>query len=89
MSQAEPFGVYRFFDDDGRAGTLAPFLRASLNPIAIACFRLFTVCPDPLLRLPFFRRRIADFTRFDAASPYFAMRHLGMTWVHGLFQRNV
>ena len=76
MSQLNRSG-YRFFDDERRDGTLAPFLRASLNPIAIACFRLFTVRPDPLFRVPFFRRLIADFTRFDAARPYFAMRHLG------------
>jgi hypothetical protein len=44
--------------------------------MAIACFRLFTVRPDPLLSVPFFRRRIADPTRFDADRPYFAMDHL-------------
>ena len=88
MSQLNRSG-YRFFDDDRRAGTLAPFLRASLNPIAIACFRLVTVRPDPLLSLPFFRRRIADFTRFDAAFPI--LRHhvtSARAWVHGAFQQN-
>jgi hypothetical protein len=28
------------------------------------------------LSVPFFFRRIADSTRFDAAFPYFAIRHL-------------
>jgi hypothetical protein len=60
-------------DDDFRRGTFAPFSRASLRPIAIACFRLFTRPPDPLFSVPFFRRCIADSTRFDAALPYFAM----------------
>jgi hypothetical protein len=78
---------YRFFDEERRrAGTLAPFFRASLNPMAIACFRLFTLRPDPLFNVRFFRRRIADSTRFDAAAPYFAMAHLGITQMHGLFQ---
>jgi hypothetical protein len=66
---------YRFFDDR-RDGTFAPFFRASLRPMAIACFRLFTLRPDPLLSVPFFLRRIADSTRFDADFPYFAMCHL-------------
>jgi len=55
-------------------GTLAPFFRASDNPIAIACFRLFTFPPWPDLprrSVPFLRRCIALFTRFDAAFPYF------------------
>ena len=34
-------------------GTLAPFLRASERPIAIACFLLLTFLPDlPLLSVP-------------------------------------
>jgi len=61
------------FRDDFREGTLAPFSRASLSPIAIACFRLFTRPPEPLFSVPFFRRRIADSTLFDAALPYFAI----------------
>jgi hypothetical protein len=60
--------------DDFRDGTFAPFLRASLSPMAIACLRLVTLRPDPLFSVPFFFRRIADLTVFDAASPYFAMR---------------
>jgi hypothetical protein len=40
--------------------------------MAIACLRLFTVFPLlPDLSVPFFRRRIALATRFDAAFPYF------------------
>jgi hypothetical protein len=56
-----------------RGGTFAPFSLASLSPIAIACFRLFTVRPDPLFNVPRLRRCIADFTFFDADLPYFAM----------------
>ena len=54
-------------------GTLAPFLRASESPIAIAWARLFTVppCPDfPLFSVPFFRRCMALSTDLEAASPY-------------------
>jgi hypothetical protein len=56
-----------------RAGTLAPFFRASLRPIAIACLRLVTFRPEPLLSVPRFRRRMVDSTFFDADLPYFAM----------------
>jgi len=56
-----------------RRGTFAPFSRASLKPIAIACFRLVTLPPEPLLSVPFFRRLIADRTRFEAAFPYLAI----------------
>jgi hypothetical protein len=54
-------------------GTFAPFFRASDKPIAIACFRLFTVPPlppRPRLSVPDFRRFIALSTRFDADLPY-------------------
>jgi hypothetical protein len=54
-------------------GTFAPFSRASLKPIAMACLRLVTFRPDPLLSVPFFRRRMADSTFFEADLPYFAM----------------
>jgi hypothetical protein len=55
-------------------GTLPPFSRASLNPIAIACLRLVTRRPDrPLFSDPRFFRRIADATFFEADFPYFAM----------------
>jgi len=68
---------YLFFDVDFREvfrdGTFAPFSRASLSPIAMACLRLVTFLPELLLSVPFFFRRIADSTLFDAALPYFAM----------------
>jgi len=54
-------------------GTFAPFLRASDNPIAIACLRLFTVPPFPPrpdFNVPFFSRRIALATLLPAALPY-------------------
>lgn len=41
--------------------------------MAMACLRLFTrppFPPGPLLSVPFFRRRIALSTRFEAAFPY-------------------
>jgi hypothetical protein len=59
-------------DEDFRAGTLAPFLRASDSPIAIACFRLVTrpPCPDfPRFSVPLFLRCIALLTDLEAASP--------------------
>lgn len=62
---------YRFFCF--LAGTLAPFSRASLRPMAMACFRLVTFAPELLLSVPVFRRCIADFTVFAADLPYFAM----------------
>src|SRR5262245_40371600 len=66
-----------------RLGTFAPLLRASLSPIAIACFRLLTVPPDPLFNVPRFRRRIADSTVFDAFLPYFAMSTSDVAESHG------
>ena len=51
-------------------GTFAPFARASESPIAIACLRLFTFRPLPLLSVPFLRRRMVLATRFDADFPY-------------------
>ena len=62
-----------FLRDGFEAGTLAPFLRASLSPMATACLRLVTFRPEPLLRVPFLLRRIADATVLDADFPYFAM----------------
>jgi len=56
-------------------GTFAPFLRASDNPMAIACLRLVTFFPlRPDLSVPFFLRFIALSTRFEAALPYFLPR---------------
>lgn len=46
--------------------TLAPFLRATDNPIAIACFLLFTLAPLPLLAVPFFNLCITFLTSFFA-----------------------
>jgi hypothetical protein len=63
--------------DRFRDGTFAPFSRASLSPMAIACLRLLTFRPDPLFSVPFFLRRIADSTFFDADLPYFAMHTSG------------
>jgi hypothetical protein len=57
-----------FFDE-----TLAPCFRASDKPIAIACFRLVTVFPDPLLRVPRFRSCMALSTLADAFLLYFGM----------------
>src|SRR4029077_3839753 len=57
-------------------GTLAPFLRASESPMAIACFRLVTRPPFPAFperSVPCFLRRIALSTLFPAALPYLAM----------------
>ncbi|HEX7120834.1 MAG TPA: hypothetical protein VF178_00600, partial [Gemmatimonadaceae bacterium] len=56
-----------------RAGTLAPFFRASERPIATACLRLVTRPPCPCLprrRVPFLRRRIALSTLRLALGPY-------------------
>ena len=55
-------------------GTLAPFRRASLRPIAIACFRLVTFLPELLLSVPFLRRRIVEATFFAADLPYLAIQ---------------
>src|ERR1700724_2346478 len=57
-------------------GTFAPFFRASERPIAIACFRLFTVPPfppGPDFSVPLFFRCIAFFTLLPAAFPYFRL----------------
>ena len=59
--------------DRGRAGTSAPFSRASFKPMAIACLRLRTRAPDPLLRVPALRRRSAEATVFDDADFLFAI----------------
>jgi hypothetical protein len=58
LHPARPYFFDRFF------GTLAPFLRASERPIAIACFLLLTFLPDlPLLSVPALRHGSADFLR--------------------------
>ena len=56
------------------AGTLPPARRASDNPIAIACLRLFTVFPErPLFNVPRLRSCIAFFTLLAAFFPYLAI----------------
>ena len=67
------FLVARFRPLVDLRGTFAPFFRASLRPIAIACLRLVTFRPEPLSSVPFLRRRIVDFTFFAADFPYFAI----------------
>jgi hypothetical protein len=57
-------------------GTLAPLLRASESPIAIACLRLLTLPPLPPLperSFPCFARLTARSTLLLAALPYLAM----------------
>jgi hypothetical protein len=52
-------------------GTLAPALRASERPIAIACFGLVTLRPDPLFSSPFLKAFISRSTLLEALGPYF------------------
>lgn len=57
-------------------GTLAPFLRASERPMAMACLRLFTVPPLPPFpdfKEPFFFRWRALLTDLLADLPYFRL----------------
>jgi hypothetical protein len=62
----QAFFLARFF------GTLAPVLRASDNPIAIACFLLLTFLPDrPLRKVPDLRFFMARPTLLAAAFEYF------------------
>lgn len=58
---AEDFFADDFFADDlrGGGGTLPPSRRASDRPMATACLRDVTFLPEPLLSVPFLRRRIA------------------------------
>jgi hypothetical protein len=53
-------------------GTFAPFLRASDRPMAMACFRLFTLGwrPLPDFKVPFLARLMALDTAFFAPLPY-------------------
>ncbi|HVT99262.1 MAG TPA: hypothetical protein VHE33_17300 [Acidobacteriaceae bacterium] len=68
----DDFLALLFFDADFFFGTFAPALRASDNPIAIACLRLVTFLPlRPLLSLPVFFSRITRATFFCAFGPYF------------------
>src|SRR5580698_2212364 len=55
-----------------RLGTFAPECRASLKPIAMACFRLVTFLPErPDLSFPSSISRIASSTSWLAVGPYF------------------
>src|SRR3954469_2833276 len=55
-------------------GTLPPALRASLRPMAMACFRLVTFLPDrPDFSVPRLRSCIARLTLLCAFLPYFAI----------------
>jgi hypothetical protein len=56
------------------AGTLAPFLRASESPMAIACLLLVTfLLLLPLRKVPAFFLCMALSTELSAALPYFAI----------------
>jgi hypothetical protein len=65
--------VLLFPELDRRDGTLPPASRASDKPIAIACFRLFTFSPEPLLSSPRLNSCIVFSTFSLALGPYFAM----------------
>jgi hypothetical protein len=70
------FGRNGRTSDHGFAGTFAPFFRASDNPMAIACFLLFTTPPFPPLpdrSVPFFSLCNALSTDFFEAAPYLAI----------------
>jgi hypothetical protein len=67
------FADFRPPDEDFFGGTFPPSRRASDNPIAIACFLLFTLRPEPLFRVPRLRLCIALFTLLDAFLPYLAI----------------
>jgi hypothetical protein len=62
-------------------GTLAPFRRASDNPIAIVCFTFFTLRPDlPDRSVPRFFLCITRATLFEAFGLYFlAIRGLPLS----------
>jgi hypothetical protein len=62
------------FFADFFAGTLAPARRASDNPIAMACLRLFTFLPElPLRSFPVLRSCMTFLTFACAFLAYFAM----------------
>jgi hypothetical protein len=58
-------------DRDGGGGTLAPDLRASDKPMAMACFGFFTLRPLPDFSLPFLKAFISRSTDDCALGPYF------------------
>jgi hypothetical protein len=66
------FFLVVFFAAFFLGGTFLPSLRASDSQIAIACFRLFTVYPEPpLFKVPALRLRSARPTFADAVREYF------------------
>ena len=68
----DDFFALLFFAADFFFGTFAPALRASDNPIAIACLRLVTFFPlRPLFSVPLFFSRITFSTFFPAFGLYF------------------
>jgi len=71
---AEAAGLHFFLAGVFFAGTLPPAARASDRPIAIACLRLVTFLPKPLLlSVPSFISCRVDSTFSDAFLPYVAM----------------
>src|SRR5947207_12369430 len=82
FSSLSHFGIsfylsHLFFDEDFFFGTFPPSLRASDNPMAIACFLLVTFLPErPLFSVPSLRSCIAFLTFFCAFFPYLAIPHL-------------
>ncbi len=50
---------------------MAPDSLASERPIAIACFRFVTLCPEPLFSFPCLNAFISRSTLFDALGLYF------------------
>ena len=68
------FAALPFFEDDedpfGAGGTLPPSRRASDKPMAMACLRLVTFLPEPLLSVPRLYLCISVSTLSDAFFPY-------------------
>jgi len=80
---ADFFEVADFFEAPFFGGTFPPAFRASDKPIAMACFRFFTVFPlRPLLSCPRFSSCSAFSTLFFDFCPYFAM----IKWVGSISQ---
>jgi hypothetical protein len=66
----EDFFAEDFFEDDFFAGTLPPSRLASERPMAMACLRLVTFFPEPLLSLPRFSSCMFSSTLSEAFLPY-------------------
>ena len=62
------------------AGTFFPFLRALDSPIAIACLRLFTLPPLPLLAVPRLYRCISFLTSVPELREYLRVRLFAMSF---------